>query len=167
MTWLITFTRNTFDAPEISADLFVYICDVTFEIRAYKSGASCHWDTRELPLEKGQTFIKQAIPSKNIPTCWSTDISYLCRTCHFHWKGQRASEIQLLNTPHDQLCCRHGKPMTLVWRSLISHTQSPAKTSMRIFATGGGGDSDTCHRDNVVTWQRRLRLLLIQNLNCF
>ena len=32
--WLITFTRNTFDAPEISADLFVYICDVTFEIRA-------------------------------------------------------------------------------------------------------------------------------------
>ena len=32
-------------------------------------------DTRELPLEKGQTFIKQAIPSKNIPTCWSTDIS--------------------------------------------------------------------------------------------
>ena len=25
-------------------------------------------------LNKGQTFIKQAIPSKNIPTCWSTDI---------------------------------------------------------------------------------------------
>ena len=31
--WLITFTRNAYDATEI-ADLFVYICDVTFEIRA-------------------------------------------------------------------------------------------------------------------------------------
>ena len=40
--WLITFTRNTFDAPEISADLFVYICDVTFEICACTSGASRH-----------------------------------------------------------------------------------------------------------------------------
>ena len=28
--WLITFTRNAFDALEISADLFAYICDVTF-----------------------------------------------------------------------------------------------------------------------------------------
>ena len=63
------------------------------------------------------------------------------------------------NTPHDQLRCCHGKQKTPVWRSSISHTQSPAKTSTRIFATGGEGDSDTCHRDNVVTWQRRLRLL--------
>ena len=52
MTWLITYTRNAFDAPEISADLFVYICDVTFEIRACTSEASRHWDTRELPLEQ-------------------------------------------------------------------------------------------------------------------
>ena len=118
-------------------------------------------------LNKGQTFIKQAIPSKNIPTCWSTDISYLCRTCHFHWNGQCASEIQLLNTPHDQLRCRHGKQMTPVWRSSISHAQSPAKTSTRIFVTGDGGDCDTCHQDNLVTWQRRLRLLSIQTLNYF
>ena len=55
-----------------------------------------------------------------------------------------------------------GALMTPVWRSSISHAQSPAKTSTRIFATGGGGDSDTCLRDNVVTWQRRLRLLSIQ-----
>ena len=37
---VITFTRNAFDAPEISADLFVYICDVTFEIRACTGGWS-------------------------------------------------------------------------------------------------------------------------------
>ena len=82
-------------------------------------------------------------------------------------KGQCASEIQLLNTPHDQLRCRHGKQMTPVWRSSISHAQSPAKTSTRIFVTRGGGDCDTCHQDHVVTWQRRLRLLSIQTLNCF
>ena len=38
--------------PEISADLFVYICDVTFEIRVCTSGASHHRDTGELPLEQ-------------------------------------------------------------------------------------------------------------------
>ena len=32
--WLIIFTKNAFDAPEISADLFVYTCDVTFGFRA-------------------------------------------------------------------------------------------------------------------------------------
>ena len=47
------------------------------------------------------------------------------------------------------------------------HTPSLPQKLTRIFATGGGGDSNTCHRDNVVTWQRRLRLLSIQTLNCF
>ena len=70
-------------------------------------------------------------------------------------------------TPHDQLRCLHGKQMTPIWRYSISHAQSPAKTITRIFATGGGGDSDTCHRDNVATWQRRLWLLSIHTLNCF
>ena len=46
---------------------------------------------------------------------------------HFHRKGQCASEIQLLNTPHDHLRCRHGKQMTRVWHSSISHAQSPEK----------------------------------------
>ena len=78
-----------------------------------------------------------------------------------------ASEIQPLNTPHDQLPFRHVKQMTPVWRSSISHARSPAKTITRIFLTGGGGHCDTCHQDNVVTWQRRLRLLSIQTLNCF
>ena len=64
-----------------------------------------------------------------------------------------ASEIQLLNTLRDQLRCRHGEQLTPVWRSSISHAQSPTKTGTRILATGGGGDCDTCHQDNVVTWQ--------------
>ena len=58
------------------------------------SGASRHWDTTELPLEnKVQTFIKQAIPLKNILACWCIAASKLCRTYHFHWKGQWASQI--------------------------------------------------------------------------
>ena len=39
--------------------------------------------------------------------------------------------------------------MTPVWRSSISHAQSPAKIITRIFATGGGGDCDTCRQDNI------------------
>ena len=60
--------------PWISEDLFVYICDVTFEIRAWvdRHVIGTQGNSR---LSKAQTFIKQAIPSKNIPTCWSTDIS--------------------------------------------------------------------------------------------
>ena len=48
------------------------------------------------------------------------------------------------------------------------HTLShPQKLSRAFSRPGDGGDSDTCHRDNVVTWQRRLRLLSIHTLNCF
>ena len=57
--------------------------------------------------------------------------------------------------------------MTPIWRSSILHAGLLQKTSTRIFATGDGGDSDTCYRDNVVKSQRRLRLLSIQTLNCF
>ena len=108
------------NSTEISADLFVYICYVIFEIcaRAEHHVIGTRGNSR---FNKGQTFIKQAIPLKNIPTCWSTDISLLCRNSHFHWKGQCASEIQLLNTLLDQLRCHHGKQMTPVWRSSISH----------------------------------------------
>ena len=130
--WLITFNRNAFDVAKIGADLFVYICDVTFEIRAR---AERHViGTREKSrLNKSQTFIKQATPSKNIPTCWSTDVSYLCRTC----VEQCASELQLLITQQDQLCCRHGKQMTPVWRSSISRAQSLAKTAYAHFRDRG------------------------------
>ena len=61
MKWLITFTRNAFDAPETSADLFIYICDVTFEIRA-RAERHIIGTRGNSRLNKGQTFIKQAIP---------------------------------------------------------------------------------------------------------
>ena len=77
--------KNSFDDHEISVDPFVYICDVAFEIRAREERHVI--DTRgNSRLNKGQTFIKQAIPLKNVLTCWSTDISKLCRTRHFHCK---------------------------------------------------------------------------------
>ena len=48
------------------------------------------------------------------------------------------------------------------------HTLSlPQKTGMPIFATGGEGDCNTCHQDNMVTKQRRMRLLSISTFNCF
>ena len=43
----------------------------------------------------------------------------------------------------------------------------PQKLSRAFSRPGGGGDSDICHRDNVVTWQRKLRLLSTHTLNCF
>ena len=41
------------------------------------------------------------------------------------------------------------------------------QTGMSTFATGCGGNSDTCHQDYVVTWQHGLQLLSIQVLICF
>ena len=49
----------------------------------------------------------------------------------------------------------------------LSRSGSRKKTGVCTFATGGGGDSDTCYQDYVVTWQLRLRLLSIQALICF
>ena len=106
MLWLITFSRNAFDALEISADIFGYICDVKFEIHTWVEHhvIGTRGNSR---LNKGQSVIKQVIPLEKIPTRWSTDVLKLCRICHFYWKGQCTSEIQLLNIPHVQLHCRH------------------------------------------------------------
>ena len=57
--------------------------------------------------------------------------------------------------------------MTPLWCNSIDTLWFPEKAGACTFATGGGGDSDTCHQDYVVTWQRRLRLLSIQALICF
>ena len=102
--------------------------------------------------------------TKDIPTCSSTDIYRICRTRHFRWKGECATEIQLLNTPHNRRRCRQAMTtlMQFDWRALL-----PDKNGAWTFATGVGGDSDTCYQDYVVTWQRRLRLLSIQALICF
>ena len=46
----------------------------------------------------------------------------MCRTRHFRWKGQCATEIQLLNTSHDRRCCRHASDdatlMQFDWHAL-------------------------------------------------
>ena len=44
----------------------------------------------------------------------------MCRTRHFRSKGQCATEIQLLNTPHDRQCCRGHQAMTPLWCSSIN-----------------------------------------------
>ena len=94
----------------------------------------------------------------------------MCRTRYLRWKGQRATEIELLNTPHDRPRCRQA--MTPLWCSSINTLCFPqknkqTKTGACTFATGVGGDSDTCQQDYVVTWQRQVRLLSIQGLICF
>ena len=50
--WLVTCTRNAFDATEISADLFFNICDVTFDICAPAERHVIGTLARELPLEQ-------------------------------------------------------------------------------------------------------------------
>ena len=94
---------------------------------------SSSWSTRgNSRLNKSQTFIKRAIPSKDIPTCSDTDTSYMCRTRHFRWKGQCATEIQLLNTPHDRRCCHGHQAMTPLWCSSINTLCFPAIASTTI-----------------------------------
>ena len=151
-----------FTAPKsMRICLFTSMGDFTFKIRAWavrhviRTGGNSR-------LNKARTLTKQAIPSKNIPTCWSTDISWLCRTCQFRWKGQCATEMQLLT--HRMINAVVAMRLTLLWHNSISHTRSPAKTGTRIFVTGG---IDTCHHDYVVTWERLLRLLSFQTSNCF
>ena len=152
--WLITFTRNAFDAPEINADLFVYICDVTFEIRTRAE--------RHVIRTRGNSRLNPGAWTKAKPSSsrWSHRKTYQPAVARIYHScvelaifiGKDSVPLKFsLNTPHDQLRCRHGKQMT-VWRSSISHAQSPAKTGTRICVTSGGGDRDTCHKDNVVTW---------------
>ena len=47
----------------------------------------------------------------------------MCRTRHFRWKGQCATAIQLLDTPHDRRCCRHASDdatlMQFDWHALV------------------------------------------------
>ena len=97
--WLITFTRNAIYAPGLNVNLLVSI------------GIGTRGKSR---LNIGRTFVKQAIPMKNTPTRWSTDIPWLCRTCHFRWKGEYAYEIQLLSTAHEQRRCHQANGLSPV-----------------------------------------------------
>ena len=122
-----------------------------------------------MSLEHEELLLEQMLSlhqvGKDIPTYSGTDIYHMCRTLHFRWKGQCATEIQFLNTPHDRRSCRQA--MTPLWCSSIDTLWFPQKTGVCTFATRGGGGSYTCHQDYVVTWQRRLWLLSIQVLICF
>ena len=98
------------------------------------SGASRHWDRRELPLEQRPTRRSH----------WKTYTPAEARIYHscvehaiFIGKVSVHLKIQRLNTPHDQLRCRHGKQMKPVRHSSISHAQSPAKKLARAFSQPG------------------------------
>ena len=110
---------------------------------------SSSWSTRgNSRLHKSQTFIKWAIPLNDIPTCSNMDTYYMCRTCHFRWKGQWTKEIQLLNTQHDRWCCHGVKRWRCSGAVRLTRSASRKKTGAWTFATGGEGDSDTCHQDH-------------------
>ena len=71
--WLIVLHRNAFHGPMIMVNRNVYIGDLTFEIRSkvvrhvtITRGSPC--------LHKGWTYIKEALPLKEIPNCSSADI---------------------------------------------------------------------------------------------
>ena len=132
-TWLTRFQRNAFYGPEINGDPIVYIGDLTFE----RCGASRHQNTRELPFEQKLNLRQVDDPIKNIPTCSSTDIYRICRTQRLRWKGQRATEIQPLNTPHDRRCCRQA--MTPRWCSSIDTLCFPQKNWRVHFRHQGWG----------------------------
>ena len=63
----------------------------------------------------------------------------MCRTHHFHWKGQCATEIQVLNTPHERQCCHGHQAMMPLWRSSINTLCFPQKTGTWTFHDRGWG----------------------------
>ena len=105
------------------------------------SGASRHhrahegtpaW-TKAKPYSSGRSQLK------DIPTCSSTDTYHMCRTRHFRWKWQCATEIQFLNTPHDRRCCHGRQAMTPLWWSSINTLCFTQKAGAWTFATRGWG----------------------------
>ena len=101
---------------------------------SFSDGASRHKHTRELPLEQKLNLHQVG------------DIYHMCRTRHLRWKGQRASEIQLLNTPHDRR--RRNQTMAPLWCCSINTICFPTnKTKNKT--------------------KKMARLLAIQALICF
>ena len=98
---------------------------------AHERCVTSSWSTR------GNSRLKWAIPLKDIPTCSSTDIYHMCRTRHFRSKEQCATEIKLLNRPHDRLCCRCRQAMTPLWCSSINTLCFPQK-NCRVHVRGRG-----------------------------
>ena len=132
---------------------------LTYATSHLKFFASRHRDTRELPLEQRPNLHQAGDPIEK-----HTDLlkhGYIIVV--FSLERTVSSEIQLLNTT--SLSPRDADDVGL---AQFDFTRPVSReTGTRIFATGGGGDCDTCHQDNVMTCQQRLRLLSIQTLNCF
>ena len=133
------FHRNAFNGPEINGNPIVYIGDLTFEIRARAVRHVIMEYTRELPFEQKLNIHEVGDPIKNIPICSRTDIYHMCRTRHFRWKGQCATEIQLLNTPHDRRCCHGRQAMTPLWCNSINTLWFPQKNLRLNFRNPGWG----------------------------
>ena len=62
----------------------------------------------------------------------------MCRTRHFRWKGQCATEIQLFNTPHDRRSCRHASDDATLMQ-FDSHALVPGKELARALSPPGVG----------------------------
>ena len=93
------------------------------------SGASRHPNTMELPLKQKQNLHQIGDPIKRHTDLFKYGyIILLCRTHHFRWKGQCATEIQFLNTPHDRLRCRQ------VMTQFDYHALLPAKKLTRVLS---------------------------------
>ena len=126
---------------------------------AFTSEASRHRDTKELPLEQRPNLHQASDPIEK-----HTDLlkhGYIIVVKNLSFSLERT--VYIWNSACKQLVATGSR-----WRRSGAdrlHTPSlPQKSGTRIFVTGG--DCDTCHHDNAVTWQRRMRLLSIQTLNC-
>ena len=71
--------------------------------------------------------------------------------CHFRWRWQCATEILLLNASHNQHYCRHADDASLM--QFAKHILPPTKSGKRPFSWQRLEAADTCHQDNMVTWQ--------------
>ena len=113
MTWLTRFYRNAFYGLEINGNPIVHIGDLIFEICARAVGHVIR--TQGTPAwTKGKPSSSRQRHTNLFKYGY---ICRMCRTLHFRWKGQCATEIQFLNTPHDWRNCR--QPMTPLWCSSI------------------------------------------------
>ena len=97
MTWLTRFHRNAFHGPEINRNPIVYIGGLTFDIRA----RAVH-HKQKLNLHQVGEPIKRQVDYNGCVELENSPLSL---------EGQCATEIQLLNTPHDRLRCRQAMPL--------------------------------------------------------
>ena len=167
--YIMKFYRNMVDQIPQKHILwpFTAFYDLPFEIRTRAVRHVIMEYTRELLLEQKLKLHQVGDPIKRHTNLFKFGYIYhMCRTHHFRSKGQCATEIQLLNTPHDRRCCHQA--MTPLWCSSINTLWFPQKKLPRARSRPGvGATAILCHQDYVVKWQRRRRLLSIQALICF